>query len=148
MIEPGIVNGRSMEQTFFDDDFFLVNKITLLFREPKRGDVVIVQEPNTDKIMIKRVIGLPKEKLFFDLTGIHITEPNNKKFLLPEPYLEPETITRSGDGKITWSTMPIPDHSYYLLGDNRPNSGDSRKFSVFYRNQIYGLVMKSPFSKK
>lgn len=147
LIEPGVVNGRSMEHTFIDNDFFLVDKIALLFREPRRGDIVIVQEPYVNKIMIKRVVGLPGERIYMDRNGVFIQDDTGTRKLLREPYLEPDILTRSPSGKPELYTK-IPPHAYFLLGDNRPMSTDSRVFGSFQRKDIYGLVINDPFSKK
>lgn len=64
IIEPGVVNGLSMDETFIDDEYFIINKFSLLFREPKRGEVVQFFNKNNDEMTIKRVIGLPGEKVF------------------------------------------------------------------------------------
>ncbi len=92
LIEPGIVDGRSMEPTFFDNNFFLVNKITLLMREPHRGDIVQALGPDHASIIIKRVIALPGESVSIDRTGVSNTSPQtqlpqlqttSQRFILP-----------------------------------------------------------------
>ena len=144
VIEPGIVDGRSMEPTFVDNNFFLVNKITLLLREPHRGDIVQALGPDHVSIIIKRVVALPGEIVSIDRTGVSITETNGQKIHLDEPYLAPGTITAAPDEKPTVYTA-IPDNSYFLMGDNRPMSVDSRVDGAFHRKDIYGLVIKVPF---
>jgi len=147
LIEPGIVNGRSMEKTFMDDDFFFINKAALLVREPKRGDVIVVQEPYEEKIMIKRIIGLPGERISVSRDGVFIENEKGEKFKLEEPYIEPGTITRGPAGKPETYTKIRP-HSYFVMGDNRGMSTDSRVFGSFHRKTIYGVVMDIPFFKK
>ena len=144
IIEPGIVDGRSMEPTFIDNDFFLVNKITLLLRTPHRGDIVQAEGVDHASVIIKRVIGLPGETVSLDHTGVNITEPNGKKFHLDEPYLAKDTITTTTDDKPTVFTT-VPSDSYFLMGDNRPMSVDSRVSGSFHRKSIYGLVINVPF---
>ncbi len=144
ILEPGMVNGRSMEKTFLDNDFFLLNKIILLIREPKRGDIVVVQEPNVDKIMIKRVIGLPGEQISINQQGVFVRNEQGKKFILHEPYLEKGIRTTTPDGS-SGDYTKIPPHSYFLMGDGRTQSSDSRIFGAFHRKTIYGLVMPIHF---
>lgn len=147
LIEPGSVNGRSMENTFMDNQFFLVNKLALLFREPRRGDIVIVQEPNVEKIMIKRVIGLPGESITLTLQGVEIKDKQGHTTLLSEPYLQKEITTRPPPGKSN-QYLTIPPHTYFIMGDNRPMSIDSRSFGAIERKDIYGVVMDTPFSRR
>lgn len=147
IIEPGVVNGRSMEKTFMDADFFVVNKISLFLRKPRRGDVVQAKGKDDERVIIKRVIGLPGEQIYLDKTGVYIFGVDGNKTLLNEPYLQTNIKTKSANGKPTLF-VSIPKHSYFLLGDNRAMSGDSRVFGAFHRSEIYGVVRNIPFLNK
>lgn len=144
IIEPGAVNGRSMETTFLDDDLFFINKAALLFRAPRRGDVVQAKGSNPGEVIIKRVIGLPGERLSIHDGSVFLVDEDFNETLLNEPYLNKEIRTLSTDQTATLY-MPIPEQSYFLLGDNRPMSIDSRVTGAFHRSEIYGLIMKLPF---
>lgn len=146
LVEPGKVNGRSMEDTFIDEEVFLVSKFTLLFREPQRGDVVQAYDISSGKLLIKRVIGLPGETVKISRGKISIIDSSGAEYVLDEPYLKPNTITQS----LTRDTTiyeKIQPHEYFLLGDNRPMSTDSRAYGAVHRRYINGLVMTVPFLK-
>ncbi|MCX6800385.1 MAG: signal peptidase I [Candidatus Falkowbacteria bacterium] len=138
-LETGIVNGRSMENTFIDSDIFWIDKFTLLFRRPQRGDIVQFRNEADKKIVIKRVIGLPGEKINIESNRVFIINTNGDKTTLPEAYLKPgtETITPTGEA-IIYSI--IPENSYFLLGDNRSESFDSRYYGAINRKYINGII--------
>jgi len=142
--EPGRVNGRSMELTFLDEDFFVVNKFTLLFREPRRGDIVQFVDQKDKSVVIKRVIGLPGEKLSIKGGRVFLLQQNREWVELQESYLAPGIKTYSETQQDT-VYLPVPEHSYFLMGDNRPMSGDSRIYGSVHRSAIYGLVIRPNF---
>ncbi|MDG1949290.1 MAG: signal peptidase I [bacterium] len=144
VIEPGRVNGRSMESTFTDNDVFFVNKYILLFHEPQRGDVVQAIDPLSGHIIIKRVIGLPGEQLSLRSGKVHLLKEDGSEILLQESWLSPSEWTSSPENT-SEIYLPIPEYEYFLMGDNRNQSTDSRTYGPVHRNQIYGLVYKLPF---
>ena len=138
------VIGSSMEPTFSDGDNLLLDKISYRFQEPKRFDVIVfpyAYEKNTN--YIKRIIGLPGETVFIDEAGQIFINDN----LLTEHYGN-AVINDPGlaDRKIT-----LLDDEYFVLGDNRNDSIDSRFISVgnIKRKQIIGkpFIRIYPFSK-
>lgn len=140
IVEPGRVNGRSMEQAYQDEDIFLVNKLILLFREPQRGDVIQFIDPNTRQLIIKRVIGLPGERVRIEQGHVVIILPDQNEIVLGEPYVEDGIRTTQLYEDVP-SDEPIAAHSYFVLGDNRERSVDSRVFGAIDRTQIQGLVV-------
>lgn len=144
IIEPGRVNGRSMENTLRDNNIFLVNKFSLLFRSPERGDIVNIHDPATGKLLVKRIIGLPGEKIKISQNSVYSIDAMGNEKIIDEPYLKPYTITRSvEDGSILYDT--IPSDEYFVMGDNRPLSIDSRNYGPVHRTKILGLVITLPF---
>ncbi len=143
-IEPGTINGASMEPTFVDAENFLVNKGSLLFRKPKRGEVVLVKGLDPGEIYIKRIVGLPGERLSIHDGLVYLVNENGGETRLDEPYLSSEIKTTSYTGGPA-IYMEIPRHSYFLLGDNRSHSVDSRKYGSFHRSEIFGLVLPFTF---
>ena len=140
VIEPGKVDGISMEPNFIDSDFFLVNKFSLLLTSPKRGDVLQVYVPAFDEVVIKRAIGLPGETVTIKQNKVFITGADGVTLPLDEPYLKPYTVTDSADGTAT-SYGPLGSSEYFVLGDNRPNSTDSRVYGIIQRSTILGRVL-------
>lgn len=135
-----VVDGASMVPNFQDGEYILVNKISYLIGNHQRGDSVILKFPGDPehKKYIKRVIGLPGETLEIKKGEVHI---NGKK--LDEFYL-PKNILTYPDSKTA-----IGANEYYMIGDNRTNSSDSRTWGVCPKKYIIGKawVILYPFSK-
>lgn len=144
VVEPGKVNGRSMENTYDDAELFLVNKFALLFREPQRGDVVQFYDPSTQKVLIKRVIGLPGEQIQISRGSVSVRDAQMQETLLSENYLKPNTITESATRDTTLYET-IPQYEYFIMGDNRPMSVDSRTFGTIHRSSITGIIFQPRF---
>lgn len=128
IITPVRVNGTSMYPTLKNGEIMLLNKITYRFNDIKRFDIVVVKTDD-DKI-IKRVIGLPGETLKYENHVLYIDGQEVK-----EPYLKQETedfdIEDLGYTK-------IPSNCYFVMGDNRGNSRDSRMIGCVDKKQITG----------
>jgi signal peptidase I len=130
-----MVSGASMDDTLKDGQIVLVNKIVYRVSDVKRFDIVVVKnEINKDKI-IKRVIGLPNEKIAYK---------NNKLFINDELVKVDYDIKDTEDFEYTTS-----DNEYFVLGDNRPVSKDSRALGPFDKKEIIGRVRFRlfPFTK-
>ena len=129
------VEGLSMFATLEDNDYLIANKIDYRFHPPERGDIVILRPPTSNSTdFIKRVIALPGEKLLIRSGVVYINGHT-----LDEPYL-PEAWTQDanpppwslGDGAV------IPANQYFVMGDNRNRSQDSRSFGPIGRDRIDG----------
>ncbi|MEK7458818.1 MAG: signal peptidase I [Patescibacteria group bacterium] len=140
IIETGRVNGVSMLPNYFDNQKFFVNKFALLVALPERGQVVHANDPVHNDLLIKRIIGLPGEQVRIFQNVVSITDTEGNVITLGEPYLIPNTITRVWNQ--TSSDYPVlgPDE-YFVLGDNREASADSRHFGPLKRSDIIGLVI-------
>lgn len=132
---PYVVSGASMIPTFYDYHYLIIDRVTYGFEEPQRGDVIVLDLPqDTSRALIKRVIGLPGETV--QLTGNIVTIFNAAHqggLTLNEPYLDPSNLGGPTDMKITLG----PDQ-YFVLGDNRKVSADSRTWGVLPREDIVG----------
>ncbi len=144
-IDVGKVNGKSMEHTYLDQTLFLVNRIGLLVHEPRRGDVVQFFDPHpqTKELLIKRVIGLPGERVKISQNVVSILSADGTEVLLDEPYLDTDTTTQTASHDTVIFPV-IPEHSFFLLGDNRDESVDSRYFGVIHRSLITGSLIPLP----
>jgi len=133
--EPFIVNGASMDPTFATGQFLIVDRLTYRLNEPKRGDVIVFQYPNDrSKYFIKRIIGLPGESIDIKNGEITITKniSSSTPFTLNEPYVE--NIHRSQETiRIALGTT-----EYFVMGDNRLESSDSRVWGPLEKNFIIG----------
>ncbi len=134
LFQPFYVRGASMEPNFFDSEYLIIDEITYRFSDPARGDVVVIHNPNKNsEFFIKRVIGLPGETIEIKNNFIIIYSTDNPQGLeLNETYLADGVLTQ-GNRSITLS----PDQ-YYLLGDNRGVSLDSRSFGPLEKKYIVG----------
>ena len=137
IFEFGQVNGRSMEDYFVDEEIFVVDKFSLLFRSPKRGDVVQVRDVN-NRLSVKRVIGLPGEIINIQSNKVYIIK-DGVKDELDEVYLGELEVTRSESGKAVFYEV-LPNDYYFLMGDSRSESVDSRFYGSIDRVFIIGLV--------
>ena len=130
-----IVQGRSMLPTLQDGDQFILNRLSYLRHSPQRGDLVVVKDPGHLDYAIKRIIGTPSEILHFKGGNVIV---NGKQLI--EPYLAPHTETFLPD---SWEKLVVlGKDQYYVLGDNRTRSEDSRYYGPVYRHQILGSVSK------
>lgn len=146
LIEPGVVDGQSMEPNFWDNQFFVINKATPLVRQPKRFEVVQLFSPESeDHLVIKRVIGLPGETVSIKRNAVFVRNAAVQEEELREDYIYPNMIIRVEYGAP--HEFLVPPHSYFVLGDNRMNSGDSRNFGPVHRERIVGLVMTKGFGQ-
>jgi signal peptidase I len=132
IVQPHKIKGESMEPNFSDGEFLLTDKISYRFGEPQRGDVIVFQPPGVDQDFIKRVIGLPGEEVMVQNGQIYINSTP-----LDEPYLKQGDSTPPGKFAIEGVAVQVPENTYFVLGDNRHNSLDSRSF---------GFVAKEGFS--
>jgi len=138
-----------MEPTFYDQDFFIVDKISLFFREPKRGEFLQFNPPNKTEVAIKRVIALPGEQVAIKPDGVYIKQVNSQDWeKLDESYLANGIRTKGANDEEDVTFLTIPEYSYFLMGDNRPMSGDSRAYGAVHRSDIYGLAKIVSFANQ
>ena len=122
VFSPIKVNGSSMEKTLYDGDIMILNIIDYRFHEIKRFDIVVVDIKK--EYIIKRVIGLPGEKVEYKENQLYINDQ-----LVEDPY---------GSHPTSDFSVTVPKNHYFVLGDNRTNSLDSRYFGAFPKNKILG----------
>jgi signal peptidase I len=134
IFQPFIVKGQSMEPNFEDGDYLIIDEITYRFREPKRGEVVVFKNPmNERQRFIKRIVGLPGETI--EVVDGKIFILNGEKKVLDESSYLNFSFT-SGNFHIT-----LGKDEFFVLGDNRQFSLDSRRFGPIKREEIVGRVL-------
>ena len=136
LVQPFLVSGTSMVPTFSSGDYVLTDELTYHVRPPERGEVAVFHDPEDwSTYFIKRVIGLPGDRVVVKNNAITIYNAANPQGLaLDETYLPQGTVT-SGNEDITLSSS-----SYFMLGDNRPFSYDSRSWGPLPAKNMVGLV--------
>lgn len=133
LFKPFYVKGQSMEPTFYEQDYLIIDEISYRFREPERGEIIVFKSPINTDFYLKRVIGLPGERIKIENNKVIIyNQENPRGFVLPEVYLEEET---PGSVSIT-----LGDDEYFVLGDNRDASFDSRRFGAIKKESMVGRV--------
>ena len=140
--QPFIVSGESMVPTFANGEYLIVDELTYRFiHNPERGDVVIFKYPyDQSKYFIKRIIGLPGETMTL-LANQVLIKTASSTIMLEEPYISVAT----GDEL----TVTLKNNQYFVMGDNRPESSDSRIWGPLDKKFITGraFVRLLPFSK-
>lgn len=136
LIQPFYVQGASMEPSFFDKEYLIIDELSYRFNTIERGDIVVFHYPrDPQQFFIKRVIGLPGEEVVVRENVVTIINQDYPEGLtLTEPYLAEGTHT-TGNLRVS-----LDKDQYYVLGDNRGASLDSRGFGPIERDVIVGKV--------
>ncbi len=136
LFQPFIVKGDSMVPNFHSGDYLIVDEVSYKIGSPQRGDVVVLKYPlDTTQRFIKRIIGLPGE--IIEIKGGKITIfKDGENINLDENKYLPDPVNTEGDVKIT-----LGDNKYFVLGDNRQFSYDSRRWGVLPREDIIGRAI-------
>lgn len=132
--EPFIVQGASMDPTFSTGQFLIVDRVTYRFEKPSRGDVIVFKYPNNPSLYyIKRIIGLPGETVQVKQGKVFITNAEHpESFELTEPYVSAAHISTDSESETLNTTQ------YFVMGDNRAESSDSRIWGPLDKTLIVG----------
>lgn len=134
LFKPFYVKGASMEPNFYDHEYLIVDELSYRFRPPARGEVVVFHYPgNTKEYFLKRVIGLPGERVKISEGRVTIYNPEYPEGVAVEESYLSKDLTTAGEEITT-----LGDQEYFVLGDNRPNSYDSRRFGPVSLDAIVG----------
>lgn len=130
-----VIQGRSMTPTLNDGDRYYLNRWRYMFTAPERGDLVVIKDPGHSDYAVKRIVAKPNDWLNIREGKVYL---NGKR--LAESYLAEGTRTEFPDLKEKW--IQLGHDQYYVLGDNRKASEDSRFYGVVHRGQILGILVK------
>ena len=130
LAQPFLVSGASMSSNFNSGDYLIVDEITYRFDDPKKGDVVVFRYPNDPSTFyIKRIVGLPSDRIKIEGGDVFVNEQK-----VNEPYLD-ESVQTLGDVNLI-----LEEGYYFVMGDNRYHSFDSRSWGPLEREKIVGLA--------
>jgi len=135
LIQPFYVKGASMEPNYYDQEYLIIDEISYRFNEPQRGEIVVFRYPlDPSQYFIKRVIGLPGETVEVSEGIVTVFNTDNPSgIVLDEEYLDTEKTY----GK---KRVALNEDEYFVLGDNRDESLDSRRFGPIRESDIVGRV--------
>ena len=141
LFQPFIVTGQSMLPNFEDGQYLVIDEISYRFTSPQRGEVTVIRSPNDDsQFFIKRIIGLPGETI--EISNGSVIIKNSERplgFVLDEAYL-PQDLQTFGN-----TAKTLKANEYFVLGDNRIASSDSRVFGPIQEETIVGRVFIRAF---
>jgi signal peptidase I len=136
LFQPNQVKGKSMHPTFEDNEYILTDKVTFRMRSPKYNDIVVFKSPKNEEVdFIKRIIGTPGDKVRISGGKVYL---NGEELL--ENYLPVSAFTPSGNFAREGVEVVVPDNQYFVLGDNRTGSSDSREWGFVKREEFIGKV--------
>jgi len=143
VVSPFVVDGESMHPTFENLDYLIVDELVYDVAAPARGDVIVFRYPDEPSVFyIKRIIGLPGETVSITQGIVTVTRADGSSLALAEPYVVNDDTTYT-------KNVTLGSGEYFVMGDNRPNSSDSRVWGSLPRKDIIGRVdfRLLPFSK-
>ena len=157
LFRPFQVSGSSMYPNFVDKQYVLTNIITLRLNKPKHGDVIVFKAPpDPKKDYIKRVIGISQDSVSIRDGSVYL----NGKLLDQSKFLDPSVKTYGGSFLHENESVTVPDNEYFVMGDNRPESSDSREWGFVPVKLIIGesfftywpfdqiKIIKNPYKDK
>ncbi len=142
VIQPFLVDGQSMMPNYHHKEYILTEKLSYMTGSPRRGDVIVFRYPRNPSVSyIKRVIGLPGESVKIENNKIVVINKENPSGMtLTEDYIPNDFKTQTynnGDSKGTFEKS-LQENEYFVMGDNREHSSDSREWGVLPRTLITG----------
>lgn len=134
--QPHKVSGNSMVPTFRSGDYILTDKVSYRFGNPKSGDIIVLKNPRDEtQDFIKRIIATPPDTIKIEDGSVYLNGE-----LIFENYLPAGTQTRAGSFLIEGSEIKLGPNQYFVLGDNRGHSSDSREWGSITKEEIVGKV--------
>lgn len=134
VLQPHKIKGASMEPNYPSGEYLLTDKVTYRFKEPERGDIIVFEAPGQNgEEFIKRIIGLPGETITISEGSILINSQ-----LIKESYITSNVFTSSGSFTKEKEAVTVSEDHYFVLGDNRSFSSDSRAWGFVPKENITG----------
>lgn len=139
-IQPFIVDGESMTPSYVNNEYILAEKISYMTGKPDRGDVIVFRYPGNPNVSyIKRIIGLPGETVKIEDGNVTIfNDKNTEGVAISEKYLAGDTLTLADGTQNGAYSVKVSDNEYFVMGDNRQHSSDSREWGLLPKTNIIG----------
>jgi signal peptidase I len=135
LMRPFEVSGDSMFPTFKNGEYILTNLISLRFGDPVKGDVIVFKSPNDEKKdFIKRVMATPGDTISVENSKVYV----NGELLDESEYLSETVRTPNGQFLQEGRTVTVPEGNFFVMGDNRPHSSDSREWGFLPKEEVIG----------
>lgn len=147
LIQPFFVKGASMEPNFSDGEYLIIDELSYKFREPHRGEIIVFKYPRDPKqYYIKRIVGLPGEEIEIKGNQVIIRDESNtlEDMILEEEYLPENELTLASPG-LSGRKWKLKSDEYFVMGDNRIASSDSRTWGPLQKKFIVGKVFVRAF---
>ena len=136
VFQPFLVRGESMEPNFHQGDYLVIDELSFRFRDPGRGEVIVLKFPgDTSQRYIKRIIGLPGETVKVQDGKVTVLK-DEKEIVLNESNYLPLSLQTPGSTNVS-----LQDNEYFVMGDNRIFSSDSRQWGVLSRDLLVGRAL-------
>lgn len=142
LVKPYRIPSESMQDTLLVGDRVLVDRISWRFSDPQQGDIVVFHPPFDGPVLIKRIVGMPGDELSLTDGTLYINGQAQSESYVPRTGEGPVPTEPFANG-MPWGLQEpfvVPADSYFMMGDNRVNSGDSREFGPVPRDQLVGLT--------
>lgn len=144
VFQPFIVSGSSMEPNYSNGQYLIIDEISYRFNEPQRGDVIVIRYPkDRSQFFIKRVIGLPGEKVMIDNGRVTVVnDQNTDGVTIDETYLPSQGLSFPHNTAVVGGkkSIVLKSGEYFMMGDNRLASSDSRDWGPLEKKDIVGKV--------
>lgn len=143
--QPFIVDGESSAPNFHTGHYLIIDELSYRFREPERGEVIVLRYPlQPSRFFLKRIIALPGERVLIKDGKVTIFDAENPKgYVLSEPYLVQATFPAGPYRDVT-----LKEGEYFVMGDNRSGSDDSRMWGILPRENVVGRALIRLFPLK
>ena len=142
VFQPFVVKGQSMEPNYHSADYLIIDELSYKLNEPKRGDVIVFKYPKNPSVKyIKRIIGLPGETVEIQDANILITDASGKTRQLDESLYLPMSVIETWSKNIDMKPLTLKSNEFFVLGDNRNYSSDSRIWGPVPFANIVGKTM-------
>ncbi|MFA5431388.1 MAG: signal peptidase I [Candidatus Paceibacterota bacterium] len=141
LFQPFMVKGSSMEPNYHSSDYLIIDELSYRLRDPQRGEVIVFQYPlNPSVRYIKRIIGLPGETIEIVNGEVFVSRNNGEKQKIDESLYLSAKVQEEWKNT-NFNPLILKQNEYFMMGDNRNNSSDSRKWGVLPLKYITGRVL-------